>query len=54
MDPFRKKGYGGAMENYLDICVHTKVDIEALERLMEPENEEVSKVHPEVLDERRQ
>ena len=31
-----------AAENYLDDCVQTKVDIEALERLMEPENEEVS------------
>ena len=30
------------MENYLETCVHTKVDFEALERLMEPENEEVS------------
>ena len=38
-----------AVGNYL------KMDIEVLERLMEPENEEVSlKVHPEVLDERRQ
>ena len=32
----------GAVVNYLENCVHTKVDIEALERLMEPENEEVS------------
>ena len=32
----------GAAENYLDNCVHTKVVIEALERLTEPENEEVS------------
>ena len=32
----------GAVENYLDTCVHTKVDIEALDRLMEPENDEVS------------
>ena len=32
----------GAVENYLDTCVHTKVDIEALERLMEPENGKVS------------
>ena len=30
------------------------MDIEALERLMEPENEEVSNIHPEVLDARRQ
>ena len=30
------------MENYLEICVHTKVDNEASERLMEPDNEEVS------------
>ena len=30
------------MENCLENCVHTEVDIEALERLMEPENEEVS------------
>ena len=32
----------GAAENYLENCVHTKGDIEALERLMEPENREVS------------
>ena len=32
----------GAVENYLDTCVHTKVDIEALERLMEPEIDQVS------------
>ena len=45
----------GAVENYLENCVHTKVVIEALERLQEPENERGrSKVHPEVLDERRQ
>ena len=31
-----------AAENYLENCVHTKVDIEALQRLMEPENEKVS------------
>ena len=31
-----------AAENYLETCVHTNMDIEALERLMEPENEEVS------------
>ena len=31
-----------AVENYLTKCVHTKVDIEALERMMERENEEVS------------
>ena len=28
-------------ETYLENCVHTTVDIEAMERLMEPENEEV-------------
>ena len=32
----------GAVENYLDNGGHTKVDIEALERSMEQENEEVS------------
>ena len=32
----------GVVENDLKTCVHTKVDIEALERLMEPENDEVS------------
>ena len=32
----------GAVEDYLERCADTKVDIEALERLMEPENEEVS------------
>ena len=32
----------GAVENYLENCVHAKLDIEALERSMEPENEEVS------------
>ena len=31
-----------AAENYLEKCVHSKVDIEALERLMEPASEEVS------------
>ena len=31
-----------AVENYLENCVHTRVDIEAKERLMEPENDEVS------------
>ena len=29
-------------ENYMENCVHTKVDIEVLERLMEPDNEDVS------------
>ena len=49
-----KERFGGAVENYLDNCVHTKVNSEDLERL-EPENEGVSlKVHPEGLDERRQ
>ena len=44
----------GAVDNYFDNCVHMEVDIVALERLMEPENEEASsKVHSEVLDERR-
>ena len=32
----------GAVKDFLDKCVNTKVDIEALERLMEPENGEVS------------
>ena len=32
----------GAVEDYLEKCIRTKVDIEALERLMEPQNEEVS------------
>ena len=32
----------GAVENYMENCVHTKVDIEALERSVELENEEVS------------
>ena len=32
----------GAVEDYLDNCVHTKVGIEDLERLMVPENPEVS------------
>ena len=32
----------GAVEDYLENCVHTKVDIDVLERLMELENEEVS------------
>ena len=37
----------GAVEAYLEKRVNTKVDIEALERLMEPENEEVSlEAHP--------
>ena len=31
----------GAVVNYLENCVHTKVNIEALERLMEPEEVEV-------------
>ena len=42
----------GAVEDdldYLENCASAKVDLEALERLMEPEDEEVfSKVHPEV------
>ena len=32
----------GAVKDYLEKCVSTKVDIEALERLMEPENEQIS------------
>ena len=32
----------GAVEDFLEKFVNTKVDIKALERLMEPENEEVS------------
>ena len=32
----------GAGEDYLEKCDNTKVDIEAMERLMEPEDEEVS------------
>ena len=31
----------GAVEDFLERCADTKVDIEALERLMEPEDEEV-------------
>ena len=31
-----------AVEDYLEKCATTEVDVEALERLMEPENEEVS------------
>ena len=31
----------GAVEDYLERCADIKVDIEALERLMEPEHEEV-------------
>ena len=45
----------GAVEDYLEKCADTQVDIEALECLMEPEDEEVSfKVHLEVRDEKRQ
>ena len=46
----------GALMNYLDNCASTqKMNIEALERLMEPEKRSgLSKVHPEVLDERSQ
>ena len=45
----------GAVENYLDTCVHTKVDIEALERSMEPEIDQVSLRYVlRCLDERRQ
>ena len=40
--PLRKKKGYGAVENYLDNCVHMKMDVEVLERLMEPENQEVS------------
>ena len=36
-----KKGQGGS-DGILEKCVNTKVGIEALERLMEQENEEVS------------
>ena len=42
MELVGKKGHGGAVEEYVEKCVNTRVDIEALERLMEPENEEVS------------
>ena len=43
-----------AAESYLGKCAHMKVDIEVLERLMESEKRrDLSKVHPEVLDERR-
>ena len=41
MDPFGKKGYG-CSGNYLAYCVLMKMDIVVLERLMEPENEEIS------------
>ena len=51
MELVGKRGHG-AVENYLENCVHTEVDVEALERLMEPENEEVSLRY--ILDERRQ
>ena len=39
-------------KDYLERCADLKVDLDALERLMEPEDEEVCqrKVHPEVLD----
>ena len=43
-----------AVEDYLENCANMKVDIEVLERLMEPEDLDLSKVHPEVLDKRRQ
>ena len=36
-----EKGHGGS-GRLLEKCANMKVDIEALERLMEPENEEVS------------
>ena len=50
-----KEGSWGAVENQLENCVHTKVDIEALERLMGAmKRTGLSEVHPEVLDERRQ
>ena len=32
----------GAVENYLQNCAHVKVDIEALESLLKPENREIS------------
>ena len=41
MELVGKEGHG-AVENNLENGVHTKVDIEALERLVELENEEVS------------
>ena len=41
MDPLERRVMG-AVEKFLDNCVHTKMKIEALKRLMEPENEEVS------------
>ena len=45
----------GAVEYYLDNCADIKVDIEALARLIEPEDDGVlSQVHPEVLDEKKQ
>ena len=47
---------GGAVENYLENCADIEVDIDALALLLiEPLDEGVCpKVHPEVLDERRQ
>ena len=37
-----KKGVMEAVDDYLDNCAHVKVDIEVLESLLKPENQEVS------------
>ena len=37
----RKRKVMGAVEDYFESCAAIKVDIEALERLIEPEDEEV-------------
>ena len=42
MELVGKKGHGHSGELPGHFCFHTKMDIEALERLMELENEEVS------------
>ena len=45
----------GQWNDYFERRADVKVDIEALERLIEPEDQRsLSDVHPEVLDERRQ
>ena len=37
----RKERSWGAVEDHLETCADAKVDVEALERLMEPEDEDV-------------
>ena len=55
MEPGGKKGYPGKGRLLGKLSQHESGHFEALEGLVEPENQEyLSEVHPEVLDERMQ